>query len=208
MSYDIHLKSPVTEEVIELPYEHVMTGGTYPATYNASTGTFTVRPTNDAHLNITYNYSRYYYEATEGDPRFAHDEVSAYYADGTTGPIKTEYGIRGLYGKSGAESIPMLHDMISKIRSKYKYDDGEWMTTTRDETYFVDKDSGQELDYFSDIFGKNRSEDSYEKKDRIIFINEGDTSDYWRDTAANAIIPLYQLIAMAQLRPDGVWDGD
>ena len=27
-------------------------------------------------------------------------------------------------------------------------------------------------------------------------------------TAANAIRPLYQLMAMAQLRPDGVWDGD
>ena len=27
-------------------------------------------------------------------------------------------------------------------------------------------------------------------------------------SAANAIKPLYQLIAMAQLRPDGVWDGD
>lgn len=37
---------------------------------------------------------------------------------------------------------------------------------------------------------------------------EGDTSDYWTATAANAISPLYKLIAMAKMRPDGIWDGD
>ena len=39
-------------------------------------------------------------------------------------------------------------------------------------------------------------------------ISEGPCDDYWEATAANAIRPLYQLIAMAKLRPDGVWDGD
>ena len=37
---------------------------------------------------------------------------------------------------------------------------------------------------------------------------EGDTSNYWESTAANAIKPLYQLIALAKMRPDCVWDGD
>ncbi len=32
--------------------------------------------------------------------------------------------------------------------------------------------------------------------------------DYWSPTEGNAKRPLFQLIAMAQLRPDGVWDGD
>lgn len=31
---------------------------------------------------------------------------------------------------------------------------------------------------------------------------------YWMPTRENAIKPLYQLLAMAQMRPDGVWEGD
>lgn len=31
---------------------------------------------------------------------------------------------------------------------------------------------------------------------------------YWMPTRENAIKPLYQLLAMAKMRPDGVWDGD
>lgn len=31
---------------------------------------------------------------------------------------------------------------------------------------------------------------------------------YWLPTRANAIKPLYQLLAFARMRPDGVWDGD
>ena len=31
---------------------------------------------------------------------------------------------------------------------------------------------------------------------------------YWMPTKKNAIRPLYQLLAMAQMRPDGVWRGD
>ena len=39
-------------------------------------------------------------------------------------------------------------------------------------------------------------------------VNEGINSDYWESTAGNAIKPLYQLMVFAELRPDGVWDGD
>ena len=31
---------------------------------------------------------------------------------------------------------------------------------------------------------------------------------YWLPTRKNAIKPLYQLLAFAQMRPDGIWDGD
>lgn len=31
---------------------------------------------------------------------------------------------------------------------------------------------------------------------------------YWMPTRANAIRPLYQLLALAQMRPDGIWRGD
>lgn len=38
----------------------------------------------------------------------------------------------------------------------------------------------------------------------------GDDCDpnYWKHTEGNAKKPLLQLIALAQMRPDGVWDGD
>ena len=35
-----------------------------------------------------------------------------------------------------------------------------------------------------------------------------DVTGYWMPSRENAIKPLYQLLAMAQLRPDGIWDGD
>ena len=37
---------------------------------------------------------------------------------------------------------------------------------------------------------------------------EQGTSGYWLPTRENAIRPLYQLLALAQMRPDGVWRGD
>ena len=155
MSYDIRLVDPVTKESLLLEQPHFITGGTY-----------AIGGTKELWLNITYNYGRYYYEATEGDPDFAHDEVTAYYADGTTGPIETEYGIRGIYGKSGAQSIPLLERMIERIKAKYQDNKGGWITT------------------------------------------EGPNQDYWAATAANALKPLYQLIVFAQMRPDGLWEGD
>ena len=37
-------------------------------------------------------------------------------------------------------------------------------------------------------------------------VDEGsDGGSYWTATAVNAIRPLHQLIALSQLRPDGVW---
>lgn len=47
-----------------------MTGGTYCADYDKFAGVFTVRPTTEAWLNVTYNYSKYYYDADDGDDRF------------------------------------------------------------------------------------------------------------------------------------------
>lgn len=38
-------------------------------------------------------------------------------------------------------------------------------------------------------------------------IEQGATG-YWLPTRGNAIRPLYQLLALAQMRPDGVWEGD
>ena len=192
MSYDINLKDPITKETIQFDAPHFMRGGTY-----------AIGGTTEAWLSVTYNYAHYYYEATDKDPRFAHDEVSCYYADGTKGPIETEYGIRGIYGKTGAESIPMLEDMIRRITEKYQKD-GEWIETERTKARWYDESGNEVEDPFHMILqGKNVTKEEY-----TVMVSEGDTDDYWEATAVNAIRPLHQLIAMAKMRPDGVWDGD
>lgn len=88
MSYDIELKNKVTGETAKMRHPQYVRGGTVPAKLNPMTGELEQAEQAEAHVNITYNYSRYYYEATDGDPRFAHDEVSAYYSDGNAGPYQ------------------------------------------------------------------------------------------------------------------------
>lgn len=207
MSYDIYLKDRMSGKEIQLPIKHLMIGGTYLADYDPETDQFSPAATTEAWLNITWNYAHYYYEATENDPRFAHDEISAYYADGTTGSVITEYGIRGIYGKSGAESIPMLKDMITRIEAKYKDKDGNWISTDRDKIRYWNKTKTRQLNFVNDILGKLKP-DEYVEEHYTVTIYEGINEDYWEATAANAIKPLWQLIAFAELRPDGIWDGD
>ena len=194
MSYDIRLVDPVTKEPLHTKVNHDMRGGMY-----------ALGGTTELWLNITWNYAHYYYESTDGDPRFARDEISANYADGTTGPVKTEYGIRGIYGKTGAESIPMLEDMINKIESTYKDESGEWKTARRKRRVVYDEDG---IRTKTDVYEADRSNIEYTVKVEEYDISEGDTSNYWTDTAANALRPLHQLIAMARIRPDGIWEGD
>jgi hypothetical protein len=92
-------------------------------------GTYCLGGTNELHLNITYNYSKHYSK------------------------LFPENGIRYLYGKSGAETIPIIKEVISKL--------------------------GEDVD-----------------------------SDYWAATEGNAKQALCGLLAFAQLRPDGIWQGD
>ena len=194
MSYDIFLKDRVTGSTIQLSVNHIMTGGTYKADYDPETGTFSPAATSEAWLNITYNYAHYYYEAAENDYRF--------YGKEDNSGEEENLGIRGIYGKTGIETIQMLQDLANRIEAKYKRD-GNWITTIRRETIYRNE-SGKEVHPVELLVNKQ----PYIKEESDIEINEGDCSDYWRDTAANAIRPLYQLITMAQLRPDGVWDGD
>ena len=157
---------------------HLMTGGTFKADYHPDTGTFTPAINTDAHLNVTYNYGVYYRQVEEG-------------------------GIRFIYGKTGLDSIEGLENMIHCLLNKYKVDD-EWIITKRTKKIYYDKND-KEIDFNDLIVGraecKREEEIEYE-------ISEGDTDNYWEATAANAIKPLYQLIALAKMRPDCVWDGD
>lgn len=82
MSYDIYLCDPVTSDVLLCSTPHNIAGGTY-----------AVGGTQELWLNITYNYSRFYYR----------DDVFG------------EKGIRTIYGMTGAESIPVLQKAIAAL---------------------------------------------------------------------------------------------
>lgn len=185
VSYDISLKDPITHKTIEIKEPHFMRGGTYQL--GGST---------ELWLNITYNYANYYYDATDGDPRFAHKEER-------NGEFEEEYGIRGIYGKTGLESIPMLEDMISRIEYAYGKDGG-WITTRREKWRCLDLNGDEIKDpIYAILHGIPHTDEKIE-----VDVWEGPNDDYWEATAANAIRPLHQLIAMAKMRPDGIWDGD
>ena len=119
MSYDIKLCDPITKKVIEFANNHYLTGGTY-----------AIGGTNEAWLNITYNYSPHFYRL-----------------------IDEEKGIRAIYGMTGAQSIKILNEAVSKL-------------------------------------------------------GDDTCSNYWEPTEGNAKTALLKLIALAEMRPDGIWDGD
>ena len=157
---------------------HLMIGGTYKGDYHPETGTFTSPLNTEAHLNVTYNYGQYYKEVHEK-------------------------GIRQIYGISGADSISILESMISVITEEYKKED-KWISTKRTKVIYYDEE-GNELENMLVFLNQQ-----IPAKEEIIEydVDEGDTSNYWLATAANAIRPLHQLIALAKMRLDCVWDGD
>ncbi len=178
MGYNIYLRDPVTGKAAEVP-GHLMGGGTYVANYRPESGMFTAACKTEAHVNITYNYGRYYYEVYEED------------------------GIRVIYGMSGVDSISVLEKMMTYLQEKYKKR-GEWVITKRNKTIYYDE-NGRETDPVVSALNGSRPI----RNEEVEFeVSEGDTGDYWLATAANAIRPLYQLTALAKMRPDCIWDGD
>lgn len=57
------------------------------------------------------------------------------------------------------------------------------------------------------IAGLEESKEELPEEEVNQFLEQG-VSGYWMPTRENAIRPLYQLLAMAQMRPDGVWESD
>ena len=55
------------------------------------------------------------------------------------------------------------------------------------------------------VKAKKYLEKRWEEREGMILVNEGETRNYWCPTAANAIRPLYQLITLSKMRPDGIW---
>ena len=65
MSYDIELKNKVTGETATMRHPQYVRGGNVPARLNPMTGELEPTEQVEAHINITYNYSHYYYEASD-----------------------------------------------------------------------------------------------------------------------------------------------
>jgi hypothetical protein len=81
MSYDIHLAYPDERECL--------------VGNHADGGTFVIGGTDEAWLNVTYNYSRYFYRN-----------------------IDDALGIRWLYGKTGQEAVPQLRVAIERLEGE------------------------------------------------------------------------------------------
>lgn len=58
------------------------------------------------------------------------------------------------------------------------------------------------------IYGLSGAESISLLRKAIDSLGDSVDPDYWKPTEGNAKASLLQLLAMAQLRPDGVWSGD
>lgn len=201
MSYDIELINRKTKQPLLLSQPQYIRGGTVKAELDKNGNLMQTKET-EASINITYNYSHYYVEATRDDRRFFKQEANA---EGNV--TENSAGIRGLYGKTAAESLPMLRDMIERIKKKYMdQETGEWSVTKRKKVHFYDENGVEYKDPINAIINSL----PYRKEEEI-YVSEGDTSNYWEGTAANAIIPLMDMLYMAVehlFDKEAVWDGD
>lgn len=202
MSYDIELINRKTKQPLLLSQPQYIRGGTVKAELDENGNLIQAKET-EASINITYNYNHYYVEATRDDRRFFKQE-----ADAEGNVMESSAGIRGLYGKTAAESLPMLTDMIERIKRKYMDQEaGKWSVTKRKKVHFYDENGVEYKDPINAILNSL----PYRKEEEVYEVSEGDTSNYWESTAANAIIPLMNMLHMAVEHlsdKEVVWDGD
>lgn len=190
MSYDLEIIDKNTKKVKTLSTPRLIRSGTVPAEY--ANGKCVQIEQTEAEMNITYNYAMYFQEATRGDERFAYPSI--------INPEVTEYGIRGLDGKTVCESLPMIADMIEKIAEKYRDENGNWLRGKRTKTQYITED-GEKVDFWYAM----SHEANTTRKVINYYVSEGDTSNYWECTAANAIKALENMLAIAN---DFVNDSD
>ena len=207
MSYDFNLRDPVTRKVLKVP-GHLMHGGNIPC--QMIDGVLVPIASTEAYINITYNYSEYYYEALD-------EEEATENGWGVMG------GARSICGLTGAQAIPVLELMIRRIEERYRNPDGTWKEKHVEKVICTDTETGQDVP--PNIVGLEisaalhdggpdetealaRIDGKYDIVKESYVISEGSTSDYWEATAANAILGLDRLLAMSRLRPDGIWTED
>ena len=193
MSYDLEIVDRNTRKVKTLSTPRLIRSGTVPAEY--VNGKCVQIEQTEAEMNITYNYAKYFCEAARGDERFAYLSVIDQGA--------TEYGIRGLNGKTMCESLPMIADMIEKIAKKYRDENGNWLKGKRAKTQYIAED-GKEVDFWYAMSHETKTK----KKEINYYVSEGDVSNYWERTAANAIESLKNMLIIASdfvNDPDAIW---
>lgn len=182
MSYDIRLFDKVTNETLTMTTPQFVLGCTMRAEINTETGKLIPAKQIETDINITYNYSNYYYEVFEN-------------------------GIRELYGKTAKDSLEILNELIDKITKKYTTKDGEWIISKRVKNEMYDKDGNIIKDPIRAIINDSQ----YTSKEIEYSISEGDESNYWEATAVNAIKPLRMMFHMAVEHignKNAVWEGD
>lgn len=121
---------------------------------------------------------------------------SMYVVGGTTEAwLSVTYNYSRWYYKDGVfpnrdEAGKDFHDGLTGIRSIYGLSGAESIPI---------------LEHAIKVL-ESMEEDLSEKE--IKEYKNGGAGGYWTPTRENAIKPLYQLLAMAKMRPDAVWDGD
>ncbi len=58
------------------------------------------------------------------------------------------------------------------------------------------------------IYGMSGADSIPVLSDAASKLSDEPSENYWEPTEGNAKRPLMQLIALAKMRPDGIWDGD
>lgn len=202
MGYYIEILKRGTNDALQMKTPDYFRGSNVPAEIDPETGNLVQAKQTEASIGITYNYSPYYYKATEGDACFYGDVV-----DEDASEFKN-LGIRGLYGKSPEEAIPLLMNMIARIKADNTDDEGNWLTGERERKHYYDANGDEIQDYILHLIRK----DGVIQREEVekYTVSEGDDSDYWEPTAANAIRSLRELLRMCIecVGMDGFIDGD
>ena len=83
-----------------------------------------------------------------------------------------------------------------------------WLNVTYNYGKFYRRDDVFGDDGIRAIYGMTGAESIPVLERAIEGLGDEVDPDYWKPTEDNAKRPLYQLLAFAKMRPDGIWDGD
>lgn len=176
MSYDVDLVDS-NNATIFLPYSH------------SEGGTYVQGGTNEASLNITYNYSKFYYET-----------------------IDKEDGLRWLHDKLAGETVDRLFAAV-KILGVNRYTD-EYLVIKADLTWGQlsgNKPTTHQQEFINQYLPNFPSQDDVELlSDSIKELGKSlkvlyDTGGYWKATPGNAGHALNILLNWALQCPNSKW---
>lgn len=177
MSFDIDLVDQINGAPLFLPYSH------------SEGGTYVMGGTNEASLNITYNYSKFYYET-----------------------LDNEDGLRWLHGKLAGETVDKLFHAV-KVLSVDRFT-GEHLVINADLTWGQlsgNKPSIQQQEFINRYLPNFPDQDDVEllsksvkelgKSLKVLY----NTGGYWKATPGNAGHALNILLNWAIQCPNGKW---